>query len=136
VDADVFLLVVALGSALVGLWLIARHPWLAPQSLLGAAACFAAAWVLPGLAEPLLKLALTRFGVGLAIVLTVFPALTATFALIAAGLCFVFGLSGGARGRATPSPTLPDPSRREMPARAGDVRSARSIHSNGRADSE
>jgi hypothetical protein len=133
VDANVFLFVVALGSALVGLWLVARLPWLAPRSLLGAAACFALAWILPGLADQLLDLALARFSVGLAIMLAVFPALTATFALVAAGLIGVFGLNDGARGRATPSPTLPDPSRREMPRGGRDVRSAPPIHSNGRA---
>ena len=131
--ANVFLAVVAFGSALVGLWLIVRFPSLAPRSLLGATACFAAAWIVPSFAVPLLDAAMVRMAVGLAIVVSVFPALTATFALIAAGLSYVFGLSADPRGRATPSPTLPDPSRTEMPRARRGVRSARQVHSNGRA---
>lgn len=134
VDANVFLVVVAVGSALVGLWVVIRVPWLAPRSLPGAAACFAVAWVLPGLADSLLNLTLERFSVGLAIFLAVFPLLTATFALVAAGLCGAFGPGVRARGRATPSPTWPDPSRRQMPRQSRDVRSASAIHPNGRVE--
>jgi hypothetical protein len=136
VDANVFLFVVACGSALVGLWLLTRFPWLAPRTLLGAALCFAAAWFLPATADTLLQEALGRMSVGLAILVAVFPPLTATFALIAAGLSYAFGLSREPRGRATPSPTQPDPSRREMPRRGPDVRSARTIPSNEVSESE
>jgi len=93
VDATVFLLAVAIGSALVGLWLIARLPWLTPRSLLGAAVCFGAAWVVPSFAVPLLKAAMAPIGVGPAILLTVFPLLTLTFMLIGAGLRYLVRLT-------------------------------------------
>ena len=93
VDVDVYLAVVAVGSALVGLWLVVRLPSLAPRSLLGAGFCFAAAWVVPGLAVPLLTFAISRLPIGTAILVSVFPALSATFALLAAGLRYLVGLT-------------------------------------------
>lgn len=89
-DANAFLAVVAIASALVGLWLVVKVP-LAPRSLLGAVLCFAAAWIVPGFAGPLLNAALTHMATGLAILVAVFPPLTATFMLIAAGLRYVIG---------------------------------------------
>jgi hypothetical protein len=93
VDASGFLVVVALGSALVGLWLVARLPSLAPRSLLGAALCFGAAWAVPALAVPLLDVAVPRLNVGPAILVAVFPPLTATFILFGAGLRYLVGLT-------------------------------------------
>ena len=89
--ASAYLVVVAVASALVGLWSIAKVPSLAPRSLLGAALCFAAAWIVPGFAGPLLNAALTHMATGLAILVAVFPPLTAPFMLIAAGLRYVIG---------------------------------------------
>jgi len=93
VSASGYLFVVALASASVGLWLVVKLPSLAPRTLRGALVCFAAAWVVPALAEPLLRAALARFAIGPAILLAVFPTLTATFMLIAAGLRYVAGLT-------------------------------------------
>ena len=90
--ADGYLLVVTVASALVGLWLIVRLPSLAPRSLVGATACLASAWVVPAFAAPLLAAAMTRLEVGLAILVAVFPPLTATFALVAAGLRYFVDL--------------------------------------------
>lgn len=91
--ASVYLAVVALASALVGLWLIVRLPWLAPRSMLGAVVCFGAAWIVPGFAVPFLNAAMMHLATGLAILVAVFPVLTATFMLIAAGLRYVIGLT-------------------------------------------
>jgi hypothetical protein len=93
VDVTAYLVVVAMGSALVGLWAVAKLPALAPRSLLGAAVCFGAAWVVPGLAVPLLDMAMTHLATGLAILVAVFPLLTATFMLIGAGLRYLVGLT-------------------------------------------
>jgi hypothetical protein len=91
VSTSAYLLVVAVASALVGLWLVVRLS-LAPRSLLGAGVCFASAWVIPGLAVPLLGAAIMRLPVGLAILVALFPPLTLTFMLVGAGLRFVAGL--------------------------------------------
>ncbi len=91
--ADAYLAVVAAASALVGLWLIVRLPALVPRTLLGAGACFAAAWAVPGVAVPLLAATMTRLPVGPAILVSVFPPLTVTFGLVAAGLRYVAGLT-------------------------------------------
>jgi hypothetical protein len=93
VSTSAYLAVVAAASALVGLWLIVKLPSLAPRTLLGALVCFAAAWIVPGIAEPLLRAAMARMATGPAILVAVFPPLTATFMLIAAGLRYVVGLS-------------------------------------------
>jgi len=93
VDATLFLVLVAIGSALVGLWLLARLPSLAPKSLLGAAVCFGSAWIVPGLAVPLLAAAMLRLPIGFAILVAVFPLLTATFMLVGAGLRYLVGLT-------------------------------------------
>ena len=92
-DTNVYLAVVAIASALVGLWLIVRLPSLAPRSMLGAAVCFGLAWVVPGFAVPLLNAAMMHMAIGLAILVAVFPTLTATFMLIAAGLRYAMGLT-------------------------------------------
>jgi hypothetical protein len=84
---------VAVGSELVGLWVTAKAPSLAPRTLLGAGACFASAWVVPGLAVPLLSAAMLRLPVGFAILAAVFPPLTVTFMLIGAGLRYLVGLT-------------------------------------------
>lgn len=91
--ANVYLAVVAVASALVGLWLIVKFPSLAPRSMLGAVVCFGAASFVPGLAVPLLDAAMMHMAIGLAILVAVFPTLTATFMLIAAGLRYVVGLT-------------------------------------------
>lgn len=91
--ADAYLLVVAIASAFVGLWVIVRVPWLAPRSLLGAAVCFGAAWIVPAFAVPLLDAAVMHMSIGLAILVAVFPTLTATFMLVAAGLRYAIGLT-------------------------------------------
>ena len=91
--ANAYLLVVAVASALVALWLIVRVPSLAPRSLLGAAVCFAAAWIVPGVAVPLLHAAVMHMAIGLAILVAVFPTLTATFVLVGAGLRYAIGLT-------------------------------------------
>lgn len=88
-DANAYLAVVAVASALVGLWLSVKIPSLVPRSLLGAALCFAAAWIVPGFAGPLLNAAMTHMAIGPAILVAVFPPLTATFMLIAVGLRYV-----------------------------------------------
>jgi hypothetical protein len=93
VHANVFLVVVAFASALVGLWLIVKLPSLAPRSLLGAVMCFGAAWIVPSFAVPLLNAAMMHMAIGLAILVAVFPTLTATFMLIAAGLRYAVGQS-------------------------------------------
>ena len=91
-SASGYLVAVAIASALVGLWLVVRLS-LGPRSLLGAGACFASAWVVPALAVPLLGAAMARLPVGPAILVAVFPPLTATFALVGAGLRYVAGLT-------------------------------------------
>ena len=91
--ANAYLLVVAIASAVVGVWLIVRVPSLAPRSMLGAAACFGAAWIVPGFAVPLLNAAVMHMSIGLAILVAVFPTLTATFVLVAAGLRYAVGLT-------------------------------------------
>jgi len=93
VSAGAFLAVVAIASALVGLWLIVKVPSLAPRSLLGAGVCFGSALIVPGLAVPLLSATIARLAVGPAILVAVFPLLTATFVLIAAGLRYLAGLT-------------------------------------------
>jgi hypothetical protein len=93
VHANAYLLVVAVASALVALWLIVRVPSLAPRSLLGAAVCFGAAWIVPGFAVPLLNTAVMHMPLGLAILVAIFPTLTATFVLVAAGLRYAVGLT-------------------------------------------
>jgi hypothetical protein len=93
VDASAYLIVIAIGSALVGFWVTARLSSLAPRSLLGAALCFGSAWVVPALAVPLLDAAMHRLAVGPAILLAVFPPLTVTFVLLGAGLRYLAGLT-------------------------------------------
>jgi hypothetical protein len=93
VSTSLYLAAVAIASMLVGLWLVVRLPSLAPRSLLGAACCFAAAWIVPGFAVPLLNAAMLRLPLGLAILVAVFPLLTATAALVGAGLRCVVGLT-------------------------------------------
>ncbi len=89
--ANVYLLVVAIASALVGLWLIVRVPSLAPRSMLGAAVCFGAAWIVPGFAVPLLNAAVMHMSIGLAILAAVFPTLPTTFVLVAGGPRYAVG---------------------------------------------
>ena len=94
-----YLMVVVAGAALVGLWIVARLPKAGPTTTRGAALCFALAWVLPGLAPPLLTAALPHLPAGPAVLLTVFPVLGATFAVIGLGLRYVVGLLGGHTAR-------------------------------------
>jgi hypothetical protein len=93
VSGSGYLLAVATASGLVGLWLVVRLPALAPRSLRGAGACFASAWILPALAVPLLEATMARLPLGPAILVAIFPPLTATFALVGAGLRYVAGLT-------------------------------------------
>jgi len=96
VTAPVYLGAVAVGSALIGLWLCVRMPGLTPKTALGAVACFAAAWIVPGFGAPLLIVAQGHLRIGPAIFVSVFPVLTAAFALTAAGLNYLAGLAGHA----------------------------------------
>ena len=63
---------VVAGSALVGLWLVARLPKVGPTTTRGAALCFVLAWAVPGLAPPLLAVALLHLPAGPAVLATVF----------------------------------------------------------------
>ena len=96
-SAELFVACVVAGSAGVGLWLCVRLR-LAAKSGLSAAACFAAAWVLPGVAVPLVGFWLERVPAGPAILAAVFPVLTAAFALTAAGLRYLVDRLGSAVG--------------------------------------
>jgi len=89
-------MLVAVGSALTGLWLVVRFERLTPKTGRGAALCFALAWALPGLAEPLLAPAMRHLPVGLAVLVAVFPVLAATFAVIALGLRYLVVAAGHA----------------------------------------
>lgn len=82
-DAHAYLFVVAVGSAGVGLWLAVRLQRFGPKTAGTAGLCFLFAWLLPGLAGPLLVAALVHLPVGLALLATVFPVLVASFALTA-----------------------------------------------------
>lgn len=90
-----FAYVVAVAGAAVGIWLYARLR-LQPKSGRAALGCFAAAWFVTTLAPPALAAALTHLPVGPAVLLTVFPVLTASFLLTAAALSYLVGLAGHA----------------------------------------
>jgi hypothetical protein len=90
---------VVAGSALIGLWIVARLPKLGPTTTRGAAFCFVLAWLVPSLAVPLLTAALSYLPAGLAVLATVFPLLVATFALVGFALRYVVGLLGGHAAR-------------------------------------
>jgi hypothetical protein len=96
VSPHAYLVVVTIGSALVGLWVVVKLPALAPRSLLGAAVCFGSAWIVPGLGEPLLGATMARMALGPAILVALFPPLAATFVLVGAGLRYVVGLTNHA----------------------------------------
>jgi hypothetical protein len=94
-SGQLYLTCVVAGSGWVGLWLCVRLR-LAAKRALSAAGCFAAAWVIPGLAGPLLHFWLGRAPLGLAILAAVFPVLTATFACACAGLRYLVDRLGHA----------------------------------------
>jgi len=73
-----FVLVVALASGALGLWLAVRLD-IAAATARQALLAFALAWLLPGLAPPFLTVAEGHVSVGLAILAAVLPVLTATF---------------------------------------------------------
>jgi hypothetical protein len=82
-DPHAYLMALAIGSALVGLWVTVRLERATPKTGKGAGLCFLAAWIVAGLAGPLSGAALLYLPVGLALLATVFPVLAATFALTA-----------------------------------------------------
>ena len=94
-----YLLVVVAAAGLVGLWIVAHLPKVGPTTTRGAALCFVLAWAIPGLAPPLLAVALLHLPAGPAVLATVFPVLAATFALIGLALRYVVGLLGGHTAR-------------------------------------
>jgi hypothetical protein len=95
-DPHVYVVAVAVGSALVGLWLAVRLNRFAPTSARAAGLCFVLAWLCPGLPGPLLVAALLHLPAGLAILATVFPVFVVTFALVAWVLRYLGGLLGHA----------------------------------------
>lgn len=99
VGLHAYLMVVVLGAGLVGLWIVARLPRAGPKTTRGTALCFVLAWAVPGLAPPLLAVALLHMPAGPAVLTTVFPVLAATFALIGLALRYVVGLLGGHTAR-------------------------------------
>jgi hypothetical protein len=99
VGAHAYLVFVVAGGALVGLWIVARLPKAGPTTTRGAALCFLFAWLLPGLAVPLLNAALPHLPAGPAVLVTVFPVLVATFAAIGLALRYVVGLLSGHTAR-------------------------------------
>lgn len=90
---------VVAGGALIGLWIVTRLRKVGPTTTRGAAMCFVLAWLLPGLAPPLLTAALPYLPAGPAVLATVFPVLVATFAVIGIALRYVVGLLGGHTAR-------------------------------------
>jgi hypothetical protein len=95
-SSTAYLVAVAVGSASIGLWLVARFGRLTPKSALGAASCFALAWAAPGLVPALLARAMAGLPDSLAVLAVVFPVLVATFALIGFGLRYLVGAAGHA----------------------------------------
>lgn len=95
-NTGVYIVAVFVGSGLMGLWLAVRFDRLTPRSGRSAACCLALAWLVPGLAMPILDFALARLSLGLAILASVFPIFVATFALTAFGLRYLAELAGGA----------------------------------------
>jgi hypothetical protein len=93
---SVDLVAVLVGSALMGLWLAVRLERLTPRSGRTAACCLALAWLVPGLAMPILHFALAHLPPGLAVLSSVFPIFVATFALTALGLRYLVELAGSA----------------------------------------
>src|SRR4051794_5363236 len=98
-DAHAYLLLVALGSALVGMWIAVRLEWATPKTARGAGLCVVAAWLLPGVVGPLFIAALSRMPATLAILVAVFPVLVVMFALTAFALRYFVGLLGSAGAR-------------------------------------
>lgn len=90
-----FVLVVAFAGGVLGLWLAVRLDVAAATSR-HALVLFALAWLLPGLAAPLVTLADAHLRVGLAILATVLPVLTATFLCTAACLRYLIDRLGHA----------------------------------------
>jgi hypothetical protein len=91
-DAQTDVGAVAVGSALVGLWLAVRLQRFAPAGARGAGLCFVLAWLSTGFAGPLFAAALLHLPAGLAVLATVFPVLVVTFALAAWVLRYLIGL--------------------------------------------
>jgi hypothetical protein len=95
-DPHAYLVAVLVGAALTGLWLSTRFAVVAPRGVLGAAACFALAWITPKLGPPLLIAMEDRLPLGLAILCSIFPVLALSFALAACALRYLVGLAGRA----------------------------------------
>jgi hypothetical protein len=95
-DPHAFVMALALGGALLGLWLSVRFERVAPKTGKGAGLCFVAAWFVSGLAGPLAANALLYLPAGLALLVSVLPVLAVTFALTAWVLRYFVGLLGHA----------------------------------------
>jgi hypothetical protein len=95
-DPHAYLVAVLIGSALTGLWLSAHFAMVAPRRVVGAAACFALAWFTPKFGPPLLIAMEGRLPLGLAILCSIFPVLTLSFAFAAGGMRYLVGLAGRA----------------------------------------
>jgi hypothetical protein len=93
-NAHAYLMLVAAGSAAVGLWITVRLERLTPKTGRGAGVCVLAAWLVPGVMRSLFATALLHLPVGLAILVTIFPLLVVTFALTAWALRYFVGLLG------------------------------------------
>jgi len=95
-DPHAYLVAVLIGAALMGLWLSNRFAVVAPRGAVGAAACFALAWLVPRFGPPLLVATESKLPLGLAILCSIFPVLALSFALAACGLRYLVGLAGRA----------------------------------------
>lgn len=93
-NAHAYLMLVAVGSALVGLWLALRLERFTPKSGKAAGLCMLVAWLLPGVIRPLFPAALLHLPVGFAILAAVFPVLVTMFVLTAWTLRYFAGLLG------------------------------------------
>jgi hypothetical protein len=94
-SGSTYAVTVVVASALLGLWLAVRFDTKATTAR-GAFLCFAGAWMLPGLAAPLLYAAVAHVPPAFAVLLTVLPVLTGTFVLAAAAMRYLAGLMGEA----------------------------------------
>jgi hypothetical protein len=95
VTVAAFLYAVLIGSGLVGFWLSLRLPRFTPRTVAGAAALLVVAFLLPRLALPLLRPALAALPPADAVLVTVLPVFTLTFACVAWALRFLVSVAGG-----------------------------------------
>jgi hypothetical protein len=89
IPLSAYLYGVLVSSAVLGLWLCARLPRLAPTSGRGAVVCFGLSLAAPLLAAPLLALALHEVRPSFALLLTVLPSMVCAFALAASALRYL-----------------------------------------------